>query len=98
MVVLTQHSLSADDVHDDVDDNGINNGINKGHPNISTLFVMFFVVIKRKIFIITNTSVTGIVTLTSSGRRNIGLTSESLGSNMNLVETDKMSLNTKYLE
>lgn len=45
MVVLTQHSLSADDVHDDVDDNGINNGINKGHPNISTLFVMFFVVI-----------------------------------------------------
>lgn len=54
MVVLTQHSLSADDV-DDVDDNGIN----KGHPNISTLFVMFFVVIKRKIFIIPNTSVTG---------------------------------------
>lgn len=54
-VVLTQHSLSADDVHDDVDDNGIN----KGHPNISTLFVMFFVVIKRKIFIIPNTSVTG---------------------------------------
>lgn len=96
MVVLTQHSLSADDVDDDVDDNGINNGINKGHPNISTLFVIFFVVIKRKIFIIPNTSVTG--TLTSSGRRNIGLTSESLGSNMNLVETDKMSLNTKYLE
>lgn len=49
MVVLTQHSLSADDVDDDVDDNGINNGINKGHPNISTLFVIFFVIIKKSV-------------------------------------------------